>query len=257
MAHDIVQIPSVLLSKWRQMKRQLWFTHMAEWQRYRFQKSFLKLEFFKEKNYHRSVVYVEYGLLQSILSIWLMNPILQQIALSESLHFDRDLCQHRSELVYQNNINISCFEGLLFSFSETNWNFRKGKWFHNFLSLYAQQISSIQGVWERTVHIKFCWRTRWKILNNHKLTITTTVVPLRLLCQVAETLCHTDVARWAGIILALCSSFSPGMLSKTVWKLGYGFMWSDSCQNLVSQHRKMVWICHCGDRENLSNSRDM
>lgn len=74
---------------------------------------------------------------------------------------------------------------------------------------------------------------------NHKVT-TTAVIALRLLCQVAETLCHTDTAHWAGIILALCSSFSPEMLLKTIWRVGYRFIWSDSCQNLVSKHRKVV-----------------
>lgn len=101
---------------------------------------------------------------------------------------------------------------------------------------------------ETLIHIKFCWRTRWKILNNHKVT-TTIVIPLSLLCQVAETLYHTDAELWAGIILAWCSSFSLEVLSKIVWKLDHGCMSSDSCQNLVSEHRKMVWICHCGDRK--------
>lgn len=169
-----------------------------------------------------------------------MNHILQQLALSKSLHFDRDLLQYRNDLVYQNNINISCFEGLLFSFSETLEILEKARGstiFYLFVPNESYPFKVCEKEQETLVHIKFCWRTRWKILNNRKVTITV-VISLRFLCQVAETLCHTDAALYAGIILAWCPSFIPEVLSKTVWKLGYGFMWSDSCQNLVSAHRQ-------------------
>lgn len=144
--------------------------------------------------------------------------------------------------MYQNNTNISCFEGLLFSVSQKLIEIL-GKQVvpEFFISLCLTNLIHSRCVRKnrKLVPIKFCWRTRWTILNNHKVT-TTIVIPLRLLCQTAETLHHKDAALWAGILLALCSSFSPEVLSKTIWKLGYGFMWSDSGKNLVSEHSKMV-----------------